>query len=107
MSLVSVSDITEKAGLASELAQVKDAANVEVESLLSILDCDPEVVVNFLETADNRHFVDKTAKILVCRNDGHIGQAASCAGQRCRQIFRCFEAACHPRLGAIFRKASG
>lgn len=39
--LVSVSDITEKAGLASELAQIKDAANVEVESLLSILDSDP------------------------------------------------------------------
>lgn len=52
--LVSVSDITEKAGLASELAQIKDAANVEVESLLSILDGDPEVVVSFLETADNR-----------------------------------------------------
>lgn len=48
--LVSVSDITEKAGLASELAQIKDAANVEVESLLSILDSDPEVVVSFLES---------------------------------------------------------
>lgn len=52
--LVSVSDITEKAGLASELARIKDTAKVEVESLLSILDHDPQTVITFLGTADNR-----------------------------------------------------
>ena len=52
--LVSVSDITEKAGLADELARVRQTARIEVESLLSMLDHDPTRVGRFFEMAGQR-----------------------------------------------------